>query len=202
MYPLNLFSLFPPFPRENKVFVAMSFDKRFGKRWAEAISPGVRNVQFHGAALEPYRVDAAKVSDSILTEILNGISNCRLFFADITTIGEVSRSPTRNANVMYEIGIAHAVRLAEEVILFRSDNDPLLFDVANIRINKYDPDATPEVARQQVSDALRSALEEIDLQKHLAVKRAADSLDGSGFLTLGDITEDELPYIIRDLERE
>lgn len=177
MYPLNFFSLFPPFPRENKVFVAMDFDSRFDKHWTYVIAPGVCSVKVNGAALEPYRVDVRRVSDSILTEILTGISNCCLFFADITTIGRLDGRPIRNGNVMYEVGIAHAVRLAEEVILFRSDNDHLLFDLANIRVNEYEPDHRADEARQRVSDALMIALKEVDLQRHLAVQRAVASLD-------------------------
>jgi len=179
VYPLNVFSLFPPFPREDRVFVAMSFDTRFDRRWAEVIMPGVRDVDVNGAALEPYRVDARRVSDSVLTEILTGISNSRLFFADLTTMGCAQARPIRNGNVMYEVGLAHAVRLPEEVILFRSDTDPLLFDVANIRVNEYDPDGSPELAGQKVTDALKAALREVELQKHLAVQRAVASLDYS-----------------------
>lgn len=33
MYPRNYFDFFPPFPRNLRVFVAMSFDDRFKKRW-------------------------------------------------------------------------------------------------------------------------------------------------------------------------
>jgi hypothetical protein len=39
MYPANYFGLFPPFPRENTVFVAMSFDPRFQTRWSNVIVP-------------------------------------------------------------------------------------------------------------------------------------------------------------------
>lgn len=78
---------------------------------------------------------------------------------------------------MYEIGIAHAIRLPEEVILFRSDNDPLLFDLSNTRVNKYNPDEEPEEAKQKVGEAIISTYKEIELQKHLSVRKAADSLD-------------------------
>jgi hypothetical protein len=78
---------------------------------------------------------------------------------------------------MYEVGLAHAVRLPEEVILFRSDNDSLMFDLANIRVNYYDPDTEPKISRQHVSDALTTAFKEIDLQKHLAVRRGSESLN-------------------------
>lgn len=177
MYPNTFFNQFPPFPRENKVFVAMSFDDRFHKRWEDVIKLAVENIKVNGIQLEPYRVDLGKCSDSILTEIFMNISNCKLFFADLTTIGQLNKNPIRNGNVMYEIGIAQAVRLPEEVILFRSDKDSLMFDLVNIRVNYYDPDLEPEDAKQKVNDVLSSAIGEINLKKHLSIQRVVDSLD-------------------------
>lgn len=177
MYPANYFGLFPPFPRENTVFVAMSFDPRFDARWSKVIVPGIRSVQVNGKSLEPVRVDVRRISESILTEILSGIANCRLFLADVTTIAHAEGRPVRNGNVMYEVGIAHAVRLPEEVLLFRSDDDVLLFDVANVRVNPYAPHEKPEEAKSLISDTIIAALRELDLRRHIAVRRAAESLD-------------------------
>ena len=177
MYPKNYFNLFPPFPRDDKIFVAMSFDEIFTARWQNVIKPAIRSVEIGGKRLEPHRVDTRKVSDSILTEILTGISKCRLFFADLTTIGKINGQAIRNGNVMYEVGLAHATRLPEEVLLFRSDSDPLLFDVSNIRVNSYDPAADDSKAAELIRLAAIDALREIDLKKNLAVKSVAESLD-------------------------
>lgn len=190
MYPHNFFNLFPPFPHENKVFVAMDFDKRFDNRWEKIIKQAVQSIKHKERSLEPYRVDNIKISDSILTDILIGISNCQLFFADLTTIGYLNKKDKkdkkaiRNGNVMYEVGIAQAVRLPEEVILFRSDNDSLPFDLVNIRVNHYDPDNKPDEAIYTVRTVIKSAFEEINRQKHLAVSRVAKSLDYYSFLLL------------------
>ena len=155
----------------------MSFDPRFTHRWSEVIGPAIRNVQVNGKNLEPLRVDASRISESILTEILSGITNSRVVLADVTTLSHLEGRPVRNGNVMYEVGIAHAVRLPEEVLLFRSDSDPLLFDVANVRVNHYAPDEQPEEAKSLISDSIIAALRELDLRRHLAVRRAAESLD-------------------------
>jgi hypothetical protein len=184
MYPINYFALFPPFPREHKVFVAMSFDPRFNSRWVDVIAPAIRAVSGNNVPLEPYRVDTRRVSDSILTEILGGVSNHRLVFADITSISHLDGRPIRNGNVMYEVGLAHAIRLPEEVLLFRSDSDPLLFDVANIRLNIYDPDGKPEDARQKVRDVIIEALREVDLKRNLAVRATAEALDYTSWMLL------------------
>lgn len=121
----------------------MSFAEEFTARWENVIVPAVGSIELDGSSLEPHRVDLRKVSDSVLTEILDGIARCRFFVADISTIGRLDNRAVRNANVMYEVGLAHAVRLPEEVILLRSDDDELDFDVRNIRVHRYDPDNSP-----------------------------------------------------------
>jgi hypothetical protein len=113
MYPANYFGLFPPFPREDKVFIAMSFDQRFEDRWTRVIGPAIRNIRVNDVPLEPHRVDIRQISDSILTEILAGITNHRAIFADVTSLGSIDGRPLRNGNVMYEVGLAHALRLPE-----------------------------------------------------------------------------------------
>jgi hypothetical protein len=184
MFPRNYFGLFPPFPRENKVFVAMSFDEEFKPRWETVIAPAIRSVAITDVPLEPHRVDTRLIGDSILTEILGGITNDRLIFADVTTLARIDSRAIRNGNVMYEIGLAHSVRLPEEVLIFRSDSDPLLFDVTNIRINTYDPDGNADEARRKVVYAMIEALKEVDLKRHLAVKAAAQSLDFNSWWVL------------------
>ena len=177
MYPSQYFHLFPPFPRDNRVFVAMSFHPAFNRRWETVIAPAIQRVERNKVPLEPFRVDVRRVSDSILTEILTGISRSLVVFADVTSLDKIEERPIRNGNVMYEVGLAHAIRLPEEVILFRSDNDDLLFDIANVRVNTYDPDNEPENAAKAVGTTIVEALKEIDLKKHLSVEAAAKSLD-------------------------
>ncbi len=184
MYPSEYYSLYPPFPRKDEIFVAMSFSGAFSSRWENVIEPAVNSVTVDDKKLKAHRVDTRTVSDSILTEILTGISRSRLVIADITTIGIVDERPVRNGNVLYEVGLAQAVRLPEEVLLFRSDNDPLLFDVSNIRVNSYDPENEPEKAKEKIIDAIISAFKEIDLKKHLTVQRLAETLDYPSWWTL------------------
>jgi hypothetical protein len=157
----------------------MSFDTKFDNRWKNVIEPAIKEV-----GLYPYRVDQKTISDSIITEIITGISKCRLFFADVTTLAHCEDRVFRNENVLYEVGIAHSRRLPEEVVLFRSDDDRLLFDLANIRVNPYNPDEKPTESKKLVKEALYSAIKEIDLQKHHSIKYAVESLtyDGVQFI--------------------
>ncbi len=184
MYPLHFFSLFPPFPRTNKIFIAMSFQAGFEGRWQNVIAPAIRRIGIDGRRLEPSRVDVRQVSDSILTDILTGLSESLLVFADVSALNDDVGNPIRNANVMYEVGLAHAIRLPEEVLLFRSDASPLLFDVAAIRVNRYDPEGSPDEAIRRIQQAVIGALKEVQLQRSLAVRRAAEALDLPGYWVL------------------
>lgn len=196
MYPAHLFNLFPPFPREDKVFVAMCFHPSFNARWKHVIEPAIREI-----GLEPYRVDTGKVNDSILTDITKSISSHRLIFADISAMGKLDtggKKPyvVRNGNVMYEVGVAQAVRLPEEVILFRSDDEELPFDVVNIRVHEYDPDRDPDDAKRKVTEVLRDALVSIDQSKSLSVEAAAQRLDHLSFGQLSAIHASTSSYSI------
>ncbi len=184
MYPMNLFAMFPPFPRKDIVFVAMSFDERFSHRWNNVIRPGIQRISSGNNRLEPVRIDERNISDSIMTEILLEISHARLVLADISSVGKVGDRTVRNGNVMYEVGLAQAVRLPEEVILVRSDEDYLLFDVQGVRVNKYSPEDAPEGATDIVAGLVLEALKQVELAKTIAVKQVLDKLDFQGWSLL------------------
>ena len=195
MYPAQFFGLFPPFPRNSQVFVAMSFDSSFDRRWTDVLMPAIQAVEFEGNQLIPHRVDLRRVSNSILTEILEGIANCRLVVADVTATGEHSGRPIRNENVFYEVGLAHAFRQAEEVLLLRSDNSPLPFDIANVRIHRYDPDSDVQAARTFVTTTIRESLREIEANRNLSVKLTAKRLCPHEMMVLLDAMQrGVLPY--------
>jgi hypothetical protein len=173
----------------------MSFHESFQKRWTEVIEKGISAIKRNGKPLEAVRVDTRRISDSVLTEILSGIGTSRLVLADVTTIHYMDGDrPIRNANVMYEVGIAHAMRLPEEVLLFRSDDDQLLFDVANVRVNKYSPDDRPDEARALIARSIIDALKELDLRRSFAVGRAAGSLDYVGWKLLSEAIAAKLKH--------
>ena len=108
----------------------MSFDTRFDARWLGVLAPAIRAVQVNGRPLDPHRVDLRKVSDSILTEILDGIARCRVFIADLTSVGEINGRPVpeRERDVQRSAWPTRYGQ-AEEVLLFRSDDRDLLFDI-------------------------------------------------------------------------
>lgn len=190
MYPAHYLSLVPPFARTPRVFVAMSFDAAFDPRWNDVIVPAVSAVRTQEERLIAHRVDLTSRGDSILTEILDEIASSRLILADLSTVGHIDGRPVRNSNVFYELGLAHSARMPEEVIALRSDDDPLPFDIANVRIHSYKPDIDPESARARVTSLLEEALRTIDDQRSRTVERIASALDFECFDVLYDIGVD------------
>jgi hypothetical protein len=112
-----------------------------------------------------------------MTKILLEISEARLVLADITSIGMLDKRGIRNGNVMYEVGLAHAVRLPEEVILVRSDKDELLFDVQGIKVHSYEPDDNPQDSQELLCKLMTEALQQVELTKSNAVKETIGKLD-------------------------
>jgi hypothetical protein len=211
MYPADLLNLFPPFARTNRVFVAMSFDERFRPLWDAVIKPAVEKVLVDGIALEAHRVDLTRKSDSVITEIVQEIAQSRLILADVSIVGwlegEVGRPRAiRNANVMYELGIAHAARLPEEVVVVRGDADPLDFDIAGVRVHQYSEE--PNAARDRIAELLTDALKSVDQRRSVAVRQALKSLDPVMYLILqefGDIPHPSprtLGQILGSLDRQ
>jgi hypothetical protein len=134
MHPNSFLKTFWRGELRPQVFVAMSFDPKYQSRFDEVIKPAVQAIRINDAPLEPYRVDLSKSGDSILTDIVDGIAHSQLILADVSTIGKdsVTGLPYRNANVMYEVGIALACRQSSEVLLVRDDHDKFLFDVSTV----------------------------------------------------------------------
>lgn len=134
MHPNSYLNNFWRLDRRNEIFVAMSFDERYKQRFTDIIKPAIESINIEGQKIKAVRVDASKTGDSIITEIMDGISHSILVLADISSVGKdsVSGNPYRNGNVMYEVGVALASRQPQEVLLLRDDSDNFLFDVSTI----------------------------------------------------------------------
>jgi len=168
LYPKIYFELFRQSDLTNEVFVAMSFDPSQVRVWSEIFCPAIRHLD-----LEPYRVDQMRISDSILTDILAAIRRARLILCDISKIGGV-----RNGNVMYELGLAHAVRLPQEVIIVKSDHDIPLFDIEEKRAHEYNQNDIDRSV-SLISDLLREAQNRIERERAEIVRKTSAELDDS-----------------------
>ncbi len=157
----------------------MWFDHRHKPRYDEIIAKAISESNCH---LEPYRIDQPVTGDSIPVNILEGILNSRLVLFEISYITQSNTIPVesqrrfRNENVMYELGLAQAWRLPEEIIVIRDDPDLLPFDIQAFRVHTYDP-SNADGSIRDLQGIINRSLQEIDRTKSMMVERAARSLD-------------------------
>jgi len=199
MYPQDFKSQYRFSKLEDRVFVGMWFGAPHKSRYEHIIKPAIENMQTK--KLTPYRVDQPTTAGSISLDIQEGILNSRLLLFEISFIStEQIATRYRNANVMYEIGLAHAWRLKEEVVVLRKDQENLPFDIEAYRVHRYDPRNIQD-SINQISNLLDNALKEIDRRKSQMVKRARESLDAG---SLSFINSNKGHYFsetdVRDLE--
>lgn len=167
MYPKIYIDLFKSFDRKQEIFVGMPFSTQFESRWKEIFVPAI--VSF---SLKPYRTKEILVSNSITIDILNGINRAKFLLFDIS-----DEKGKPNPNVMYELGIAHAARLPEEVIVLRDNiSKSDTFDISHIRWHTFSPNET-EKSITKIKKLIKNAGKEIDLIKDRLVIKVANSLD-------------------------
>lgn len=104
-------------------FVVMPFAPPHGEYYAKIYEPAIQK-----AGLTPVRADTEIFgAGKIMDQIWAGINNAKVLVAELTT---------RNANVFYELGLAHA--LEKPVVLVSSNEDDVPFDLHHIRVIYYD----------------------------------------------------------------
>lgn len=104
-------------------FVMQPFITPLGDYFAAIYEPAIKK-----AGLSAMRADAEIFgTGKIIDQIWSGINSARVLVAELTT---------RNANVFYELGLAHALR--KPVILVSSNRDDVPFDLGHVRVIYYD----------------------------------------------------------------
>jgi hypothetical protein len=103
--------------------VMMPFAEPHGAYYDQIYKPAIEK-----AGLRPMRADveifgAGKITD----QVWQGIKAAKILVAELTT---------RNPNVFYELGVAHALR--KPVILIGSNENDVPFDLRNIKVIYYD----------------------------------------------------------------
>ncbi|MSR14892.1 MAG: hypothetical protein EXR86_10090 [Gammaproteobacteria bacterium] len=179
MYPRDFLDSYWRPTLKDIVFVAMPFHEEFLGVWEDAIRPAAEQDLM--PPLSAVRVDVSSLSGSIVTDILDGIGHARVVLSDISVAQEGRWRGQRNANVMYEVGLAHAARQSTEVILIRSDIEEINFDLAGIRVHSYDK-SNLGAARSLIHALLRDAIKQIDQTKSLLVQKALDALDADAMV--------------------
>jgi hypothetical protein len=144
----------------DEVFVAMPFDDRYHDRFEQVFRPAIESVRVGDTPLHAVRVDESKSGDSIISEIIRGIAQSILVLVDVSVVSQVSDGSQvfRNGNVMYELGLAHAVKSPAKVLVVRDDRARLLFDVTTIphyTIEFAEPDSARRRVAELIADRIR-----------------------------------------------
>lgn len=105
-------------------FVMMPFKEPFGAYYSSIVCPAVAKASF-----EPLRGDSLFRPSPIMADIWKLIQDAKVLLADLTE---------KNANVFYELGLAHAV--GKPVVLIAETMDDVPFDLQPLRIILYDKD--------------------------------------------------------------
>jgi len=104
-------------------FVMMPFVAPLGDYYTKIYKPAIEKV-----GLVPVRADTEIFgTGKIIDQIWSGINSAKVLVAELTS---------RNANVFYELGLAHA--LEKPVVLVSSNEDDVPFDLRHIRVIYYD----------------------------------------------------------------
>ena len=103
-------------------FVMQPFAAPLGDYYEKLYKPAIEK-----AGLHPVRADAEIFgAGKIIDQVWRGISSARVLVAELTT---------RNPNVFYELGLAHA--LEKPVVLISSNEGDVPFDLQHIRVIYY-----------------------------------------------------------------
>src|SRR5690606_31311793 len=104
-------------------FVMMPFGAPLGDYYSKIYEPAIEK-----AGLKAVRADDDIFgTGKIIDQIWSGINAAKVLIAELTT---------RNANVFYELGLAHALK--KPVVLVCSNEQDVPFDLKHIRVIYYD----------------------------------------------------------------
>ncbi len=126
-------------------FVIMPFGNWFDNYYTEIYKPAIIN-----AGLEPKRADDIYRPSTIVQDIWNYTKDAQIVLADLTG---------KNANVFYELGLAHA--LAKPAILVSNSMDDVPFDLRALRVIEYNKNNSNwgNVLKEKIEKSIRETLD-------------------------------------------
>jgi hypothetical protein len=124
-------------------FVMMPFGQWFDRYYQEIYVPAIKEAGF-----EPVRADELFATGSVVEQIWDQIDKAKLLLADLSG---------KNANVFYELGLAHAA--SKPVVFTSSSTEDVPFDLRHLRVIIYDirEPSWAERLRKSIADYLRNA---------------------------------------------
>lgn len=107
---------------DNSCFVVMPFSSLFQIEYEKIIQPALTELN-----IECVRGDEIYSKQRIVDDVWDSIKKCRFVLAELTG---------KNPNVLYEIGLAHAI--GKPVIIITRNGDDVPFDLKALRYLFYD----------------------------------------------------------------
>lgn len=182
MYAKSFFELFWTADQRNELFVCMPFHDSFDGKFRDVIGPSAKKAGFDKAE----RVKEDWQANVITDRIFDGIANSKMLLFDLADdpISPCQFSKQVNGNVLYELGVANAIREPQDILLIRGGS-PLKvpFDISGLNINVYEG----ELKAEWLSDKLKTALEKQKWYMSKRAQAAARSIDDNGFLLMATI---------------
>jgi hypothetical protein len=129
-------------------FVMMPFGDWFNTYYQDIYIPAIREAGF-----EPVRADELFTTGSVVEQIWEQIQKAKVLLADLTD---------KNANVFYELGLAHAAK--KPVVFTAAKVEDVPFDLRHLRVIIYEV-REPEWSlklRKSVTDYLKNAFKDPD----------------------------------------
>lgn len=143
-------------------FVMMPFANPIGSYYEKIYEPAIRK-----AGLTPVRADAEIFgTGKIMDQIWTGINAARVLVAELTS---------RNPNVFYELGLAHALR--KPVVLVAGAEQDVPFDLKHIRVIYYDM-ADPFWGQKLVDKVSENILSALKNPEEAILPRALEQIRG------------------------
>lgn len=127
-------------------FVMMPFGEWFDKYYQHIYIPAIKDAGF-----EPIRADELFATGTVVEQIWEQIRKSKVLLADLTD---------RNANVFYELGLAHAAR--KPVVFTAPCVDDVPFDLRHLRVIIYEirePEWSSKL-KSKVTDYLKNSLKD------------------------------------------
>lgn len=147
-----------------EVFVVMPFAPKYDAVFTDLIEPGVQKAgEALDRVLRAYRTKDDLRTTSGWIEVMEHLTTAQV------VLGVLTRSV--NANVQYELGIAHATQpIRRQVLLAESSYKPS-FDTKDLIFLQYQS-KSPADSQDELSDRIKTAVSEWDVDKERIVRHA------------------------------
>ena len=165
MYPKVFFERFWEGEQRNELFVCMpfhdSFDGKFDVIMEAAQAAGLEKA---------VRVKEDWQANVITDKIFDGIANSRLLLFDLSNDPKHKQV---NGNVLYELGIANAMREPQDMVLIREKSRTKVpFDITGLTYITH-----VDLSTDKLREIIKNALEKQEWHQSKRVQAASQSLD-------------------------